>query len=76
MPTEWTDTRISLLYKKGDARDASNYRPIAVSTCMYQITTKLILRYIKKPLTEVLSEHRAGGRRGHTTLSQAIKLWS
>ena len=76
MPTEWTDTRISLLYKKGDPRDASNYRPIAVSTCMYQITTKLILRRIKTPLTEVLSEHQAGGRRGHTTLSQAIKLWS
>ena len=76
MPTEWTDTRISLLYKKGDPRDASNYRPIAVSTCMYQITTKLILRRIKTPLTEVLSDHQAGGRRGHTTLSQAIKLWS
>ena len=75
MPTEWTDTRISLLYKKGDPRDASHYRPIAVSTCMYQITTKLILRRIKTPLTEVLSKHQAGGRRGHTTLSQAIKLW-
>ena len=61
MPTEWTDTRISLLYKKGDPRGASNYRLIAVSTCMYQITTKLILRRIKKPLTEVLSEHEAGG---------------
>ena len=76
MPTEWTDTRISLLYKKGDPRDASNYRPMAVSTCMYQIITKLILRRIKTPLTEVLSEHQAGGRKGHTTLSQAIKLWS
>ena len=76
MPTQWTDTRISLLYKKGDPRDASNYRPIAISTCMYQITAKLILRRTKKPLTEVLSEHQAGRRRGHTTLSQAIKLWS
>ena len=76
MPTEWTATSISLLYKKGDPKDASNYHPLAVSTCMYQITTKLILRRIKKPLTEVLSEHQAGGQRGHTTLSQAIKLLS
>ena len=38
--TEWTDARISLLYEKGDPGDASNYRPIAMSTCMYQITTK------------------------------------
>ena len=76
MPTDWTDARISLLYNNGDPRDASNYRPIAVSTCMYQITTKSIVRRIKTPLTEVLSEHQAGGRRGHTTLSQAIKLWS
>ena len=76
MQIEWTDSRISLLYKKGDPRGASIYRPIAVSTCIYQITTKLILRRIKTPLTEVLSEHQAGRRRGHTTLSQAIKLWS
>ena len=62
MPTEWIDTCILLLYKKGDPRDASNYRLIAVSTCMYQITTKLILRRIKTPLTEVLSEPQAGGR--------------
>ena len=76
MPTEWTKTRISLLYKKGDPRRASNHWPIVVSTCMYQVTMKLSLRRIKKPLTEVLFEHQAGGRRGHTRLSQGIKLWS
>ena len=65
-----------MLYKKGDPRDESNYRPIAISTCMYQIPAKMILRGINKPLTEVLFEHQAGGRRGHTTLPRAIKVWS
>ena len=35
LSTSWTDARITLLYKKGDPRDASNYRPIAVYPCMY-----------------------------------------
>ena len=30
LPASWTDTRITLLYKKGDSGDASNYRPIVV----------------------------------------------
>ena len=72
----WSDSRITLLYKKGDPRDDSNYRPIAVSSCMYQTPCKLILLRLKKPPTDALSPQQTGGRKGHTTVTQALALWS
>ena len=76
LPASWTDTRISLLYKKGDPGDAGNYRPIAVSTCMYQVLCKLMLLRLKTPVTSVLSPCQGGGRKGYTTITQAMTLWS
>ena len=76
LPTSWTDSRISLLYKKGDPGDAGNYHPIAVSSCMYQILCKLMLLRLKAPLTGVLSPCQGGGRKGYTTITQAMTLWS
>ena len=57
--TSWTHTRITLLYKKGDTTDASNYKPIAVSSCMYHTPGKLILLRLKKPLIDALSPEGA-----------------
>ena len=76
IPASWKDTRISLLYKKGDPGDAANYRPIAVSTCMYQTLCNLMLLCLKSPLTSLLSSYQGGGRKGHTTITQATALWS
>ena len=75
IPVSWTDTTISLLYKKGDPGDAANHRPIAVSTCMYQALCKLMLLRLKSPLTNILS-YQGGGRKGHTTITQATALWT
>ena len=69
LPTSWTDTRISLLDKKGDPGDAGNYRPIAVSSCMYQILCKIMLLRRKAPLTGMLSPCQGGGRKGYTTIT-------
>ena len=57
IPVSWTDPRISLLYKKGDPGDAANYRPIAVSTCIYQALYKLMLLRLKSPLANILSSY-------------------
>ena len=75
LPTSWTDTRISVLYKKGDPGDTGNYRPMAVSSCMSQILCKLMLLRLKAPLTGVLSPCQGGGRKGYTTITQAMTLW-
>ena len=69
LPTSWTDTHISLLYKKGDPSDAGNYRPIAVACCMCQVLCKLLLPRLKTPLQSLLSPYQGGGRKGYTIIT-------
>ena len=38
--------------------------------------TVLILLRLKKPLTDALSPQQAGGRKGHTMVTQALAVWS
>ena len=51
-------------------------RPPAVSTYMYQVMCKLMLLRLKTPLTSVLSPCQGGVRKGYTTITQAMTLWS
>ena len=43
---------------------------------MYQVLCKLLLLRLKTPLTSVLSPYQGGGRKGYTTITQAMALWS
>ena len=43
---------------------------------MYQTLCNLILPHLQNPRTKVLSPEQAGGRKGHTTVTQALALWS
>ena len=74
IPVSWTDTTISLLHKKGDPGDAANYRPMAVSNCMYHAVCKLMLLRLKCPLTHILASYGGGRRKGHTRITQATAL--
>ena len=74
IPQAWLQSRISLLYKKGPTRSATNYRPISVNHSLYVILAKLILNAIQQPLDASLSPHQYGSRKGHTPTKQAIQL--
>ena len=43
---------------------------------MYQVLCKLLLLRLKTPLTSMLSAYQGGGRKGRTTITQAMALWS
>ena len=47
MPAIWKQAVTVLIYKKGEARDISNFRPIALMSCIY----KLLMGIIAKRLT-------------------------
>jgi hypothetical protein len=47
VPEIWKQARIVLLYKKGDDKDAANYRPISITCCLYRIFTALIAKFIQ-----------------------------
>jgi hypothetical protein len=48
LPESLTQGDISLLYKKGDTRDARNYRPITLLQVDYKIFAKMLVAKIKK----------------------------
>ena len=76
MPEEWLLSRVALIYKKGSTQSALNYRPISVSCCMYLLISRLLLHALKEPLEKSLSPTQAGSRKGCTTSSHALNLWS
>ena len=41
-PKEWNEAIIILLYKKGDPKNISNYRPIILLNNIYKLFTKVI----------------------------------
>ncbi|XP_013147693.1 PREDICTED: uncharacterized protein LOC106110415 [Papilio polytes] len=44
IPTQWTKSTITLLYKKGDKRDINNYRPISLMSNLYKVFSKCEVR--------------------------------
>ncbi len=39
IPMAWKQSTIILIYKKGDSNDPSNFRPIALMSCLYKLLT-------------------------------------
>ena len=74
IPQQWLQSRITLLYKKGDPNAAENYRPITIATPMYVVLTKWLWACIEQPLRASLSHQQAGGRKGRTTTGQAMTM--
>ena len=76
VPEEWLLSHVTLICKKGPTRSALNYRPISVSCRMYLLISRLLLNALKEALEKSLSPTQAGSRKGYTTSSHALSLWS
>lgn len=68
IPTQWTESTIILLYKKGDKYDMSNYRPISLMSNIYKTFSKVILNRLTKILDENQPREQAGFRSGYSVL--------
>ncbi|KAK3925257.1 LINE-1 retrotransposable element ORF2 protein, partial [Frankliniella fusca] len=42
VPTAWKAARTILLYKKGERKDLSNWRPISLSSCIYKVYSGIL----------------------------------
>ena len=63
-PEEWKESRIIVLFKKGDQHKPENYRPITLLPIMYNIFSRLLQQRIKAVLQEAQSCDQAGFRTG------------
>ena len=77
-PSEWTSAVIIPLFKKGDRRDANNYRGISLLNTLGKIFTSILNRRLCKwsESTNVLSDCQAGFRKNHSTVDNIFVLYA
>jgi hypothetical protein len=63
-PATWRSTRMIVLFKKGDASDPSNYRPIALLPILYKLFSKVIGTRLSEFLDKAQPVDQAGFRSG------------
>ena len=69
-PTDWTQSLIIPLPKKGNLRQCKNHRTISLISHSSKIMLRIILNRLKKEAEEHLAEEQAGFRAGRSTVEQ------
>lgn len=67
IPDEWCDAEVTILYKKGNATDLENYRPISLLSTMYKLLSKIITSRLNNKFDLYQPVEQAGFRRGFST---------
>lgn len=68
IPSQWAESHIILLYKKGPKDDIGNYRPISLISNVYKVFAKIILDRISGTLDENQPVEQAGFRKDFSTI--------
>ena len=73
VPDEMTKARVVSLYKKGNPRMQSNYRPISLLNAMYKIYAKIVKYRMATIIDGYITETQYGFRKSRST-AQAIHV--
>lgn len=73
-PTQWSESNIILLYKKGDPENISNYRPISLLPSIYKLFSTIINQRINVSLEQKQPIEQAGFRKGFSTMDHIHTL--
>lgn len=68
IPSQWAESHIILLHKKGPKDDIGNYRPISLISNVYKVFAKVILDRISIRLDENQPVEQAGFRKDFSTI--------
>ena len=69
VPKCWKRKRVTPLFKKGDADDVDNYRPISILPITMKVFEKIVHFQVSEFLEKnrIISEFQSGFRNGHST---------
>ncbi len=78
LPSDWTCANITPVFKKGMASEASNYRPISITSTVCRVFEKILKSKILVFLSEnrTLSSEQHGFLSRHSTVSQLLECLS
>jgi Reverse transcriptase (RNA-dependent DNA polymerase) len=67
VPTQWCESTITLIFKKGDRKDIRNYRPISITSHMYKLFMRVLLNRLDEIIDKKQDVNQAGFRKGFST---------
>ena len=67
IPSRWKMTRLTVIFKKGNAKLPSNYRPIAITPILYKLFSRMFCERIQTTLMSHQSPDQAAYRAGYST---------
>ena len=75
-PDIWKIAHVVPLYKKGDADDISNYRPVSLLSCISKVIERIVYNRVFKYLQShnLLSVKQSGFTPGDSTINQLLKI--
>jgi len=73
-PASLVHANTILLFKKGDALDIGNYRPISLLSTVYKVLTRVITRRVEEVVSSKLPVEQAGFRKGYSTVDHIMSL--
>ena len=73
-PTQWTQSQIITLPKKGNLQTCQNYRTISLISHPSKVMLKILLNRLQPQAEEIIAEEQAGFRMGRSTTEQIFNL--
>ena len=76
LPDQWKVARVSAIFKKGNKKLASNYRPVSITSIVCRTFEKIIRDHIVSFLMEhgLLSNFQFGFMKGRSTTLQLLNV--
>uniref|UniRef100_A0A914NNU8 Reverse transcriptase domain-containing protein n=1 Tax=Meloidogyne incognita TaxID=6306 RepID=A0A914NNU8_MELIC len=74
LPELWKISFITPIFKKGSVTDVSNYRPIAITSCICRVFERLILQHILSHLeaNKIISDQQFGFLKKRSTVTHLL----
>ena len=73
-PTQWTQSLVITLPKKGNLQQCQNYRTISLISHPSKVMLKIMLNRMKPQAEKIIAEEQAGLRAGRSTTEQIFNL--
>eukprot|EP00973_Karenia_brevis_P048701 6757970-Karenia_brevis.AAC.1 len=74
VPSAWRETRLVVLFKKGDPKLASNYRPIAILPILYKLFSRMLCNRIQADIIHEQATDQAAYRKGYCTEDHLLSV--
>ena len=78
VPDFWKQANITPIFKKDDASDPSNYRPISLLSCIGNVLEKLVHKYVFNFFRDnaVITAFQSGVMPGDSTVNQLVDVYN